>query len=169
MTPLSLLSTGWNRLGHGRGLSRLWLGRSARLICIIHPTGWITDGLHESNMLNSYNWLNNRFDNELYRQPVVSCKRGTTVTHFVVSLAVTMLSTAPNALRDGRIACQLLVRGRYFVLKIVLCLQLWQRFLRLTQHHFCGVWYATCHNSWKTNIDLSAGHAVNHLSVYNCY
>ena len=117
----------------------------------------MTDGLHESNMLNSYNRLNNRFENQLYRQLVVSCMRDMTVTHFVVSLAVTMLSTAPNALRDGRIACQLLVRGRYFVLKIVLCLQLWQCFLRLTQHHFCNVWYATCHNFWKQTLTSMLG------------
>jgi len=78
---------GLDGLGHGRGLfgpiycicrglTRLRLGRSARLICVIHSSGCTTGcmltrlgrlgvGLHESNMLNSYNRLNNRLDNWL--------------------------------------------------------------------------------------------------------
>jgi len=59
MTSLSLLSIGRNGLDHGRGLNRLRLGRSARFICINHPTGWMMDCMNQT-------WYN-RLDSRLYR------------------------------------------------------------------------------------------------------
>jgi len=67
MTSLSLLSIDLNGLGYGRGLNMLQLGRSARLICISHPTGWMM-GCINQNMLNSYNRLNNRLYNRLFNR-----------------------------------------------------------------------------------------------------
>ena len=56
MTSLSLLSIGRNGLGHGRGLFRLRLGRSVRLICIIHPTGWMMGCVNQTCWIHTTGW-----------------------------------------------------------------------------------------------------------------
>ena len=53
---MPLLSIGWNGLGHGRGLNRIRLGRPARLICIIHPTGWMMGCMNQTCWIHTTGW-----------------------------------------------------------------------------------------------------------------
>jgi len=53
MTSLSLLLIG---LGHGHGFDRQWLSRSTRIICIIHPTGWMMGCMNETWWIHTPGW-----------------------------------------------------------------------------------------------------------------